>query len=366
VKVLLTGTSFLPTYGGPAYSVSGLAAALAEAGVEVGLWAPDGSAVSSPLVGKRTAITCLGGHIGQALQRFGGADVLHDNGIWLPHNHHLAMIAVRQRIARLVSLRGMLEPWARNHKKWKKKLAWCAYQRRDLITASAHHATAECEAQSVRELQLGSPIYTIPNGVDVPDAWPEAEGRHGGARPRSPRVALFLSRLHPIKGLPMLVEAWGRLRPAGWVLSIAGPDEAGHRAKIERLVRSYGLTDRVHFLGPIDQNRRASVFAAADLLVLPTHSENFGMVVAEGLAHGLPVLTTKGTPWSKLEECRCGWWVDATADGITGGLRQAFACEERELRAMGARGRDLVADEFRWSQIAEKFISVYARLTSKM
>jgi glycosyltransferase involved in cell wall biosynthesis len=164
----------------------------------------------------------------------------------------------------------------------------------------------------------------------------------------------------------MLVEAWGRLRPEGWVLNIAGPDEDGHRAKIEGLVRSYGLTDQVHFLGPVDPIRKASIFATADLLVLPTHSENFGMVVAEGLAHGLPVLTTRGTPWSKLEKYRCGWWVDATAEGIASGLRQAFACEQGELRAMGARGRDLVADELKWSKIAEQFISVYARLTSKM
>jgi glycosyltransferase involved in cell wall biosynthesis len=110
--------------------------------------------------------------------------------------------------------------------------------------------------------------------------------------------------------------------------------------------------------GPAKQ----SAFFNADLLVLPSHSESFGMVVAEALAHGVPVVTTTGTPWSVLPERGCGWWVDATADGLTQGLRQATSQAPETLREMGERGRELVAAELGWEQVAQRFIRIYQGL----
>ena len=139
VKVLLTGTSLLPDYGGPAFSVSRLAMALAEAGAEVGLWASDQSAAVTPLFPAASSVQRIIGTEAEALDRFGETDILHDNGIWLPHNHRLAVLAERHGIPRVVSTRGMLEPWALSHKRLKKKLAWWLYQRRDLKQARCHH-----------------------------------------------------------------------------------------------------------------------------------------------------------------------------------------------------------------------------------
>src|ERR1017187_9819192 len=155
MKILLTGTSLLPSYGGPAFSVSGLAAALAEAGADVGLWAADQSAAATALLPSRSSVQRIVGTEIEAFNRFGHADVLHDNGIWLPHNHCLAVLAARHGIQRVVSTRGMLEPWALRHKRLRKSLAWSLFQRRDLKRASRHHATAEAEAQNVRCLGLG-------------------------------------------------------------------------------------------------------------------------------------------------------------------------------------------------------------------
>jgi glycosyltransferase involved in cell wall biosynthesis len=172
VKIFLAATSLLATYGGPAYSVSRLAIALADAGAAVGLWAPDQSATSTPLLPARSQVRCMAGSEDEALSAFGQADVLHDNGIWLRHHHRLAKLAATRGIPRVVSIRGMLEPWAINHKRLKKSVAWWLYQRRDLMQAACHHATAEAEEENIRRFGLGVPIRVIPNAVDMPEVFP--------------------------------------------------------------------------------------------------------------------------------------------------------------------------------------------------
>lgn len=362
MKVFLAATSLHPEYGGPAYSVSRLAAALAAAGVEVGLWAPDQSASTSPLIAAGTGVQRLTGTESHAVREFGRPDVLHDNGIWLAHNHGLATLAASRGIARIVSTRGMLEPWAMNHKRAKKWLAWRLYQRRDLVRARLHHATSEVEAENVRQLDLGVPVRIVVNGVDVPGARlnrpPQAPANSEPTR----RTALFLGRIYPVKGLPMLIEAWARERPNGWRLLIAGPDEAGHRADVERVVTEAGLGDVVSFAGQLAGDAKQDAYFAADLFVLPTHSESFGMSVAEALAHSLPVLTTTAAPWPALEEQGCGWRVAPSVDGLANGLRIATSHEPNALRAMGARGRKVVSSDYSWPRVAEQFIAICSGL----
>jgi glycosyltransferase involved in cell wall biosynthesis len=360
MKVFVAGTSLLPDYGGPAFSVCRLATALTEAGAEVGLWAPDQSAGFTPLLPAQSSVRRLTGTEAEALDRFGKTDVLHDNGIWLPHNHRLAALAERRGIPRVVSTRGMLEPWALNHKRLKKNLAWCLYQCRDLKQARCHITTSEAEAQNLQHLGLGVPIATVPNGVDVPEERPRSVDSGAERAVRGGlRTALFLGRIYPIKGLPMLIEAWARARPDGWILRIAGPDEAGHQKQVERAVTAAGLGQVVSFTGPLAYGMKKSAFFDAELFVLPTHSESFGIVVAEALAHGLPVLTTTGAPWSILRDSGCGWWVDATVDGITEGLRRATILDPETLRSMGAKGRALVSAKFGWKRVADLMLSTY-------
>lgn len=360
MKVLVATTSLLPDYGGPAFSVSRLTRALAEAGADVGLWASDQSSAVAPLLPARSSVQRIVGTEVEALDRFGKIDILHDNGIWLPHNHRFAVLAKRRGIRRVVSTRGMLEPWAMNHKRLKKNLAWCLYQCRDLKQARCHITTGEAEARNLQHLGLGVPIATVPNGVDVPEERPRCKGSGTERAARGgPRTALFLGRIYPIKGLPMLIEAWARARPDGWILRIAGPDEAGHQEQVERAVTAAGLEQVVSFTGPLADGMKKSAFFDADLLVLPTHSESFGIVVAEALAHGLPVLTTTGAPWSILPESGCGWWVDATVDGIAEGLRQATTLDPEALWSMGAKGRVLVSRQFDWKCIADLMLSTY-------
>ena len=359
MRVLVTAASFLQSYGGPAFSVSRLAIALAERGVEVGLWAPDGSAISSPILADDRSLVRLGGDPATALAEFGDPDIFHDNGVWRPYNFAVARLADKRGAPRIVTTRGMLEPWAMQHRRLKKKVAWTLFQRRDLMRAHCLHATAGSEAETLLSYGLGVPVRVVPNGVDQP-----APDYVSGSSKGVERKALFLSRIHSKKGLPMLVEAWRRVRPKGWVLEIAGPDEDGHRAEVEHLVRASDLGDVVRFLGPVDSAHRSSVYGSAELFVLPTHSENFGMVIGEALAHGVPVLTTRGAPWPSLGERDCGWWVDTTVEGIEEGLRQATGCDPATLARMGARGRDFVQEAFGWTRVAEQMLEVYEEVLS--
>jgi glycosyltransferase involved in cell wall biosynthesis len=248
----------------------------------------------------------------------------------------------------------MLEPWAVRHKRWKKAAAWRLYQHRDVERADALHATADAEAANLAAMRLKPPIHTIPNGVDLPDL---AQARGAGADP--PMTAVFLGRIYPVKGLPMLVEAWARVRPAGWRLVIAGPDEAGHQREVEAAVAAGGLGDVVSFPGPMSGEAKAALLQGADLFVLPSHSESFGMALAEALAHGAPVLTTTAVPWPALETRQCGWRAPPTVDGLAEGLRVATARDRPTLRAMGMAGRELIAAEYGWPRIASAFAALY-------
>ena len=356
MKVFLSVASFRSAYGGPARSVSRLADALAELGVEVGVWAPDQSAVDSDFIRREGAVRRFGGSAREALRQFGGAEVIHDNGLWLRHNHALAVLAKREGILRVVSPRGMLLPWAVKHKRLKKWLAWQAYQRADFLRASAWHATAASEVASVGFPGLFPGAEVIPNGVDLPEvaeAWPELGG---------PKTMLFVGRIYPVKGLPILVEAWAKVRPAGWVLQVVGPDEGGHRGEVEEQVRAAGLEGEIVFKGALGGAELRRAYGEAELLVLPSHTENFGMVVAEALAQGRPVIASQGSPWQGLVERGCGWWPEVSVAGLAEALEAATALRSEERRAMGARGRRWMQADFSWSGCAAAMARLYGSL----
>jgi glycosyltransferase involved in cell wall biosynthesis len=280
-------------------------------------------------------------------------DILHDHGIWLPANHSAIGVAREKGIPLVVSPRGMLEPWALAYRAWKKTVAWKLYEKRDLASARVFCATSAEEAMSIRNCDCQQPIAVVPNGVYLP------ERRVRPLRGLGPRTALFLSRIHPKKGLLVLVEAWKIARPRGWRVVVAGPDEGGHRKTVEEAVAAAGLRDVFEFVGPARDEAKARLFEEADIFVLPTMSENFGLVVAEALAHGLPVITTTGAPWKGLREHTCGWWVRPEAGELANAIREATAHSEDEREEMGARGRVWMEQEYSWPSVAKRMRSVY-------
>ena len=283
--------------------------------------------------------------------------IVHDHGLWLPSNHIAAVLSGRHRAPRVVSARGMISDWALAQAALKKRAAWWLYQRRDLTTAALLHATSDAEVAEARRLHVGVPIALIPNGVEIPPLGTLPD------RSSAPvRRALFLSRVHPKKGLLHLVEAWANVAPDGWELVIAGPDEDGHQSEIEHAAVERGVRDRIAFAGPVDDEAKWDLYRSADVFVLPTHSENFGIVVAEALAAEVPVLTTTGAPWRELETHACGWWTEIGAAPIAEALREATNLSRGQLREMGVRGRALVEGRYSWDRAAEQMMEVYGWL----
>lgn len=283
-------------------------------------------------------------------------DLLHCNGIWHPLNHWCASVARTCCIPLVIQPRGMLEPWALGHRAWKKRLALALYQRADLESAALLVATAEQEAEHFRQFGLQQPIAVIPNGVDLQAAKTSCNTstrQHDGLR-----RALFLGRVHPVKGLLHLLAVWATLDPQGWLLQIAGPDEDGHLAEVLAKARQLGILDGLQYLGELDDKAKWSAYQDADLFVLPSFTENFGVVVAEALAAGLPVITTTGTPWQDLQTYDCGWWVSPTVAGLHAALTDALASLPQRLREMGEQGRAYV-QRYDWSHIAEDMLSAY-------
>lgn len=285
----------------------------------------------------------------------GSADIVHNHGLWLLPNLYAYQVARNKRIRFVVSPRGMLSSWALAHSKWKKRLVWHWKQQRALGAAACFHATAESELEDIRRLGFSAPVAVIPNGVDVPKAQRKPS--------QGLRRLLFLARIHKKKGVDILLNAWRRLeeRHPHWELTIAGPDDGGYLDGMKQLAAALQLR-RVEFTGPVYGEQKSSLLQSSDLYVLPTHSENFGMTVAEALAHGVPAVVTKGAPWQGLEDHRCGWWIDLSVDSLAACLDQAMRKGDRELRAMGERGRTWMLRQYSWSSVAEKMERTYAWL----
>lgn len=292
--------------------------------------------------------------LAQLLPRAGPA-LVHDHGIWLPFNHAIASVCRQSAdTVRLVSPRGMLEPWALGFGALKKRIAWFAYQLGDLRSAKGFHATSDSEAASVRRLGLAQPIAIIPNAVTVPRVLP-VKTREMGRR----QQALFLSRIHPKKGLLDLITAWGLVRPENWCLSIVGGDERGHRKEVEALICSQGLQNAISVASQVSDAEKWGLYAESDLFILPSYSENFGVVVAEAMHMGLPVITTTATPWYIIQEAHCGWYTDPGIAPLKAALEKAFASPAGQLASMGARGRQVVADRFDWDRVALQMAEFY-------
>jgi len=297
-------------------------------------------------------------------------NLLHQHGLWMANSR--VTNRWRQRWSRpvLLSPHGTLEPYALKISRWKKRLATWAYEARNLRQATCLHACSLSEMRSFRRFGLTQPIAVIPNGLS--DSWLSSAGK--GERFREEfgiapgrRILLFLSRIHPIKGLPLLFEAMAHLRSEldDWLLVIAGMDERGHQIELEQLVQELRISQWVQFVGPLFNENKRDAFSAAEVFVLPTHSENFGLVVVEALSASLPVLTTRGAPWEELIEEHCGWWVDINPVALREALTKIIHMPAEELAEMGTRGRELAITRYASRDVAEKTILVYQWLLSQ-
>jgi glycosyltransferase involved in cell wall biosynthesis len=285
----------------------------------------------------------------------------------------------------VVAPHGMLEAWALRNSRFKKQIAGWIYQKAQLHHAVCLRALCESEANSMRAYGLKNSVCIIPNGIDFPEI-----GNHEAERRNPPwhaivapgrKVLLFLSRIHPKKGLANLLQAWAQNQENGnrgqmaeWVLAIAGWDQGGHEAELKAQARELGLSfadvrdqksaDQSQcslvFLGPQFGEAKAACYQNCDAFILPSLSEGLPMVVLEAWARGKPVLMT---PECNLPE---GFAMEAAvriyphAQGIQEGLQRLIGMSESDRRTMGLRGEKLVSERFTWPKVAVQMRDVYA------
>lgn len=276
-------------------------------------------------------------------------DVIHAHNLWTMPVAYAAEAAEAAGCPLVCSTHGALDPRSLRMSRVR-KAAWWLWQRRALARVDLFHATSEDEARHLRCRGLHAPVAIIPHGVDVPAAVrrPNVTG---------PRSVGFLGRLHPIKGVDRLLRAWKGMaaeRP-DWQLRICGPD-GGAAGELQALAAGM---PRVAFEAPVTSSEKSAWLMQCELVVLPSHGENFGLVVAEALAHGVPMIASTGTPWQGLAEHGCGWWVDNDVASLRTTLLAATALDDASLLEMGRRGRDWMIRDFSWLSVAERMLAAY-------
>lgn len=348
---------------GPSYSVVRMCQALIDTGADVRLAALDQSSEPSSLPYLKTFPWGIGPHrlgFSPTMRRWlageaasGRADLIHSHSLWMMPNVYPGQVCRRHTACRLVvSPRGTLSPWALGLNASQKNIFWRLLQGPALRQTSCFHATAESEYEHIRHRGFTQPVCVLPNGIDVPPLVQVNDA--------SRRQLLFLGRIHPVKGIEVLLQAWRAVEAnfPDWDLHVAGPDSRGHLAAMQTLARQLKL-QHVVFRGPLYGSEKLRAYRDAELFVLPTHSENFGMAVAEALAAGTPAIVTRGAPWGGLHDEGAGWWIDIGVDPLVASLEEALATSPRRLTQMGLAGRDWMIRDFSWQRTGDQLSATY-------
>lgn len=293
----------------------------------------------------------------------GKYDIIHQHGIWLPISCLTLKAKRRNHQKTIIQPHGYLEPYSLTVSKFKKKLSYWLFEKKNLENCDLLVACSGQEMHNLRKYFPNKDIAVIPNGISRKffDHQPTSDF-FKEERFRNRKNLLFLSRIHPTKGVDRLLSIFSNIsRTIGgeWNLVIAGMGEPDYIQVLMQKTEDLKIADRVFFVGPIYGQDKINILCSADLFILPTFTESFGIVVAEALSKGLPAITTKSAPWAVLEEYDCGLWVEDNDDAIKIGLEKAMTLPTEQLRKMGENGKNLVSEKFVWENIIRQTIDLY-------
>lgn len=295
------------------------------------------------------------------------ADVAHLHAIWMHTSLILSAWSKRRKRPYVTTANGMLDSWALNNSRGKKRVVAALYERRCLEQAACIQANSEAELCSIRSFGLSNPVCIIPNGVDLNNRSPDLVPPWHVEIPPRENVLLYLGRLHPKKNLTALLRAWqsvsGAPHAKAWHLVIAGWDQLGHGAELRELAAKQCLP-RVLFIGPQYGDAKASAFNHASAVVLPSLSEGLPMVVLEAWAAAKPVLMTEECNLAEGFASNAAIRIGSDAEGIASGMKQLFTTPAVERYVMGEHGLALVKRRFAWPVVARQLREVYAWVAS--
>ncbi len=372
-------------YGGPVRSISSLCKAMARAGAQVTVFTTNANGedqldvpLGQPIdiggvqVYYFRRIRCLlpfySPDLGRACaQRIREYDLVHSSALWTYPMWLAASACRRYNVPRIESPRGGLMSWDLHHKYWKKWLYLALFERARLNTAAAIHCTDEMEQEAIRQLGLKPPTFVVPNPIEFSEfsSLPvRGKLRSRLGLPENSIVTLFLGRISTKKGLDLAIRAFVDVasKYPDAHLVVAGPDDDGSGKRALRLTHQLGLQNQMHFIGMVTGEDRLSALRDADLFILTSYSENFGMAAAEALAAGLPVLLSDQVGIAR-QVARAGAGSIAPLDVPQ--IAHAWSTllgNPGELRAMGERGRKLVQQEYDADAVARKMLDVYRQV----
>jgi glycosyltransferase involved in cell wall biosynthesis len=264
---------------------------------------------------------------------------------------------------------GFFDPWIMRRSRWKKKLVHWLFEDANFRHVKLWRALTSREADQIRAQGVRAPIVVAPVGLD-PSGFDAVKPSHDPIEtpvvPRlvrgNPMRAVFISRIHPKKGLDILLSAWASLEVERhqWELIIAGPDEGGYAATVDRLIEQLGLTDSVRRVGKIAQEAKVKLLKSADLFVLPSYSEGFTTAILEAMAAAVPVVATSECNFPELFQNGGGWECSANLNSLTESLRLALTTSGSERRERGAAGRQLLERDYTWERVCHRLLQACA------
>jgi glycosyltransferase involved in cell wall biosynthesis len=366
MRICLFAESIDKKDGGPSRSVPLLARGLSEIGIDTTLMTVETDEMNTHLL-ENTDVNLLV-IPRKASQKYyvtkireGGYDIIHSQCIWLPEYHKVAVAARKLGVPLIITPRGTLEPWAYQGqgllKSMKKRIAMMLYQKNDIQKAACVLATAFMEAQSIRSLGIKSPIAVIPNGIDIS----EYGCRLFDFKKNVKKQILFLSRIHQKKGIEFLIDAWNALHDVypDWKVIIAGNGDETYISHLNELVITKKLQHCITILPPLFGEEKYKLYCESSLFVLPTYSENFGMVIAEAMSCGVPVITTNGTPWQDLNSQKIGWCIDLNIENLINAIKEAINLGPDILFDMGQKCSQYISKTYHYTNVARKNKELY-------
>lgn len=363
MRVLHTISSMDLKSGGPSTCVWNLLKGLNDSGVDVNLLSFEAD-TDDQLV-KKVNYTQLikrplerrygySGLFKERISNYANADLIHANGLWQFPTHYSAKFSRKYNIPFIISTHGMLYPEALQRSYWIKMAGLVLFQKKDLNLATVIHATCLTEKDFIKELGYRPPIAVIPNASEISPGL-------GNVASRNEKIRVgFVGRIAPIKNIENLLQAWAVTgsKRLDCELVLVGEGDISYSSSLKSLASALGISN-IKFTGFLSGTEKENIYRELTFLVLPSKSENFGMVVPEALIRQIPVIASKGAPWEELNTHRAGWWIDLGVNPLVMALTEALSLSDNERQEMGKNGRMLVEQKYSIESIAVQMVALY-------